>query len=77
MIKQFQSQDDMYIMKLRKYKFQKEIKVPVRTKSCQLASRDPGRLLKPTKQWINRIHDDNIYNSYTLLMPPIRKVPKL
>lgn len=77
LIKQFQSQDDMYIMKIREYKYRKRTEIPLRSKSCHLANRNPDRLLKPTKQWINRVHDDNIYNSSTSVILPIKKLPKL
>ncbi|CAG9815451.1 unnamed protein product [Phaedon cochleariae] len=74
MIKQFQIQDDLYILK-KQTKKTEELK-PLRSKSSQLAKRDPMRLLKPTQQWINRVHDENNYltESVSLSLKNVQKL---
>ncbi|XP_074033693.1 uncharacterized protein [Leptinotarsa decemlineata] len=76
MIKQFQSQDDLYISKMLRARKKEDASKPTRSKSSQTASRDPRRLLKPTKQWINRVHDDNIYAGESGILP-LKNLPKL
>ncbi|VEN45951.1 unnamed protein product [Callosobruchus maculatus] len=58
LIRQYQSQDDLYIARLRKIR-ERDKRKPERSKSSQPAPRDPDRLLKPTIQWMNRVHDEN------------------
>lgn len=78
LIKQFQSQDDMYIAKVKELKKQEECTLPMRSKSSHLAKKDPTRLLRPTKQWINRVHDDKDYAAtFPNVALPLNKLPKL
>nr|CAI5831086.1 unnamed protein product [Callosobruchus analis] len=61
LIRQYQSQDDLYIARVRKIRERDKSKSE-RSKSSQSSQsvpRDPDRLLKPTIQWMNRVHDDN------------------
>ncbi|KAJ8954795.1 hypothetical protein NQ318_014907 [Aromia moschata] len=76
MIKQFQSQDDMYILKMRQQK-KREIAPQVKRGSSCVVKRDPERLLKPTKQWINRVHDENYYANELSRVMDLKSLPKL
>lgn len=54
LIKQFQSQDNIYVQKKRQmlnYRAKSADKI---LESNNRAIRDPERLLKPTKQWLSR-----------------------
>ncbi|CAG9859731.1 unnamed protein product [Phyllotreta striolata] len=75
LIKEFQTRDDLYILQMKNSKNQHQAQKPSRSKSTQLVPRDPERLFKPTRQWINRLHDDNIYPEQTPI--PIKQLPKL
>ncbi|XP_056644874.1 coiled-coil domain-containing protein 112-like [Diorhabda sublineata] len=75
LIKQFQTQDDYHILKMKQHKKRLEVLLPVRSKSSHVAQRDPDRILKPTRQWINRVHDENIYPTVPVI--PLKKLPKL
>ncbi|CAG9828086.1 unnamed protein product [Diabrotica balteata] len=75
LIKQYQIQDDYYILKMRQHKKRLETLQPVRSKSSQIAKRDPHRLLRPTEQWRNRVQDDTIYPFEEVI--PLKKLPKL
>ncbi|XP_028138272.1 coiled-coil domain-containing protein 112-like [Diabrotica virgifera virgifera] len=75
LIKQYQIQDDYYILKMRQHKKRLETLQPVRSKSSQIAKRDPDRLLKPTEQWRNRVQDDTRYPFEEVI--PLKKLPKL
>lgn len=75
LIKQFQTQDDFYILKMKQHKRTLQNSILLRSKSSQLAARDPERLFKPTQQWINRVHDENIYPIEAVI--PLKKLPKL
>lgn len=59
-----------------KQKRKSELFPIVRSKSSHSAKRDPGRLLKPTQQWINRVHDENPPEQFGKVMP-LRCLPKL
>ncbi|XP_018579645.1 coiled-coil domain-containing protein 112-like [Anoplophora glabripennis] len=76
LIKQFQSQDDLYIMRMKQKKKPEPFPILRRSKSSHSAKRDPKRLLKPTQQWINRIQDDNSADKFGNVMP-LRCLPKL
>ncbi|CAH2002798.1 unnamed protein product [Acanthoscelides obtectus] len=78
LIRQYQSQDDMYIARARKIRERDNSKPTIRSKSSQLVPRDPDRLLKPTIQWMNRVHDE----SHSLISFPactvsLNNLPKL
>lgn len=78
MIKQFQSQDDIYIGKMRSNKINKKSENPLRSKSSYAVSRDPERIHKPTKQWLLRTSKNNFLEEKTaVFVPNIRQVPKL
>ncbi|EFA06087.2 coiled-coil domain-containing protein 112 [Tribolium castaneum] len=77
-IKQFQSQDDIYIGRMRSSKCTKKTQIPVRSKSSYSVPRDPERLLKPTKQWLVRTSKNNFLEENTsAYVPNIKHVPKL
>ncbi|KAJ8979714.1 hypothetical protein NQ317_015538 [Molorchus minor] len=76
MIKQYRSQDDIYILKMRQQK-KPEVNPQPRSKSSTLAKRDPERLLKPTKQWINRVHGENQHSNGFCSIMDLKRLPKL
>ncbi|KAJ8925879.1 hypothetical protein NQ315_009731 [Exocentrus adspersus] len=75
LIKRFQSQDDLYILKLKQKRKSEQTRI-VRSTSSHSAKRDPERLLKPTQQWINRVHDETPSPKFGRVVP-LRCLPKL
>jgi hypothetical protein len=77
MIKKFQSQDDIFITRMRSSKLSKKNEI-IRSKSSYLVHRDPERVLKPTKQWLLRTSKDNfVDDGVSSYVPNIREIPKL
>lgn len=79
MIKYYRSQDDLFVARSTSKRNNKhEIdKRTIRSKSCPLSKRDPNRLLKPTKQWMNRIKEENIKVEFDTKVNFINSIQKL
>ncbi|KAJ3648821.1 hypothetical protein Zmor_020594 [Zophobas morio] len=77
MIKQFQTQDDLFIAKMRSTKLKEENQNKKRSKSSYLVDRDPDRVLKPTRQWLFRTTKNDIFGEVSSHIPNIREIPKL
>ncbi|RZB39751.1 coiled-coil domain-containing protein 112-like, partial [Asbolus verrucosus] len=77
MIKRFQAQDDIFIVKMKHNKLKEKNEVK-RSKSSYIANRDPERILKPTKQWLLRTSKDNFMDSQVpVFVSNVRTIPKL
>lgn len=55
LIKQFQSQDDIYIQRKRLMNVKERANSEERRKSKIIIPRDPERVLKPTKNWLSKL----------------------
>ncbi|GJQ80236.1 hypothetical protein Trydic_g23810 [Trypoxylus dichotomus] len=74
LIKEFQSNDTVF-MKRRIESCKPRIKNIERSSNTIYATRDPSRLLKPTKQWISRIKSrEGSYNSKSTTIKTIQKL---
>ncbi|XP_044264735.1 coiled-coil domain-containing protein 112-like [Tribolium madens] len=77
LIKQFQSQDDIYIGRMRSSKLKKP-QISIRSKSSYSVPKDPKRILQPTKQWLLRTSKNNfLEGNFCAYVPNIKQVPKL
>lgn len=59
LIKQFQSQDNVYVERKKLLHLKERTKSEERVKPAVVARRDPDRILKPTKNWLLKLKSES------------------
>lgn len=80
LIKQFRSQDDVYIEKKRLLLNMRDTRAKSEERVIKpkvIAPRDPERILKPTKNWLSKLKDQDQESVKKLSVYNIQNIEKL
>lgn len=77
LIKQFQSQDDVYIQKKKTLHVKGRTKSEERIQPKVVAPRDPERVLKPTKNWLCKLKHEQEPQTRDMPVCSVRNIERL